>query len=153
MPTELEIIRAREFVRLGTRGKVDLQASKEALAELAAACRKRGIDQALLDLRELHLGPNPMFSPKDLASLVNTFRENGFTRQQRLALLYRLDPHRRARMFAFIAVLHGWCVQAFDDYEAALNWLSGLEGESVEAETQAKSKSKTVDRAKRISVN
>lgn len=146
MPTELQIIRAQEFVRLGTRGKADVQASKAALALLAAACWKRGINQALLDLREVHLGPKPVFSPKDLAALVNTFHEIGFTHKQRLAVLYRLDPHRRARMFAFIAILHGWNVQAFNSYEAALTWLSRVEPEPKE-------EAESAHRAKRVPVH
>jgi hypothetical protein len=122
---ELQIIRANEFIRLGPRGKFDLKASKAALAELAGACCKRGINQALMDLRALQPGPKPVFSPNDLAVLVNTFREMGFTHRQRLAVLYRSDPHHRARLFAFIAKLRGWSVQAFDDFEKALAWLSG----------------------------
>jgi formylglycine-generating enzyme len=135
MPTELQIIRAQEFVRLGAQGKIDLQASKAALATLAAACWKRGINQALLDVRAVQPGAKPVFSPKDLTVLVGTFREIGFTHKQRLAVLYTSDPHRRARMFAFIAILHGWSVQAFESYEDAVTWLSGAESEVSEAET------------------
>ena len=126
---ELQIIRAQEFIRLGAQGRLDLDASKAVLAELAGACWKRGINQALLDLRALQPGPKPVFSPSDLVTLVNTFREIGFTHQQRLAVLYRSDPHRRARLFASIAKLRGWKVQAFDDFEAAVVWLSGAEPE------------------------
>jgi hypothetical protein len=136
MPFELQIIRAREFIRLGPHGKFDLKASKAVLAELAAACRKRGINQALLDLRALHPGAKPVFSPDDLAVLVNTFREFGFTHRQRLALLYSSDPHHRARLFAFIAKLRGWCVQAFDSFEEAVTWLSGGGPESSGVETE-----------------
>ena len=124
MPIELQIIRASEFVRLGAQGHFDLAASKAALAVLVGACRKRGINQALLDLRALRPGPKPVFSPADLIELVNTFREVGFTRQQRLAILYQSDPHRRARLFAFLSTLHGWRVQAFGDFEKAIFWLS-----------------------------
>jgi hypothetical protein len=125
MPLELQIIRASEFVRLGAQGHFDLTASKAALAELAAACRKRGIHQALMDLRALHPGPKPVFSPADLIELVNTFREVGFTHEQRLAILYQSDPHHRARLFAFLSIVRGWNVQAFGDFEQALTWLSG----------------------------
>jgi hypothetical protein len=134
MPMELQIIRAHEFIRLGARGHFDLKASKLALAELAGACWKRGINQALLDLRALHPGPKPVFSPKDLATLVSTFREIGFTHQQRLAILYGSDPHHRATMFAFIAKMRGWSVQAFDDFEQAFIWLSSGEEPKAEAE-------------------
>ena len=109
---EIQIIRAQEFVRLGAKGRFDLKASKAVLAQLAAACCKRGINQALLDLRALQPGPKPMFSPNDLVRLVNTFREIGFTHKQRLAVLYSSDPYHRARLFAFIAKLRGWRVQA-----------------------------------------
>jgi hypothetical protein len=141
---ELQIIRAHEFVRLGPSGRIDLQASKEILAELAAACRKRGINQALLDLRALHVGPKPVFSPNDLAVLVNTFREIGFTHRERLAVLYRSDPHRRARLFSFIATLHGWNVRAFDGFEEAVTWLSGAEPEHWEEEADSTTKATKV---------
>ena len=124
MPLELQIIRAAEFVRLGAHGHFDLAASKAALAVLVGSCRKRGINQALMDLRALQPGPKPVFTRSDLIALVNTFREIGFTEQQRLAILYQSDPHRRARLFAFLSKLHGWTVQAFSDYEEALHWLS-----------------------------
>jgi len=124
MPLELQVIRASDFLRMGAEGHFDLAASKVVLAELAGACRKRGIDRAMLDLRALHPGPKPVFSPTDLAKLVNTFREIGFTQRQRLAVLYSSDPHHRARMFAFIGALRGWHVAAFGDFEEALVWLS-----------------------------
>jgi formylglycine-generating enzyme len=131
---ELQIIRAQEFIRLGAKGRLDLKASKAVLAQLAGACWKRGINQALLDLRALHPGPKPVFSPKDLAALVNTFHKIGFTRRQRLAVLYSSDPHLRARLFAFIATVRGWNVQAFDDFEAAVTWLAGAGEPPPEAE-------------------
>ena len=124
MPLELQIIRASEFIRLGAQGHFDLAASKAALAELAGACRKRGLNQALLDLRALHPGPKPVFSPADLIALVNTFPEIGFSHQERLAILYHSDPHHRARLFAFLSTVRGWSVRAFDNFEEALHWLS-----------------------------
>ena len=137
---ELQIIRAQEFIRLGAQGKFDLKASKAVLAQLAAACRKRGINQALVDLRALHPGPNPVFSPDDLLALVKTFHEIGFTRQQRLAVLYSSDPHLRTRLFAFIAIVRGWKVQAFDDFEKAVTWLAGAEEPTAEPEATPKAK-------------
>jgi hypothetical protein len=124
MPLELQIIRAAEFIQVGTHGTFDLTASKDALATLAGACRKRGINLALLDLRDVRPGPRPVFAPSDLASLVSAFPEMGFGRHQRLAILYQSDPHKRARLFAFLSSMHGWNVQAFGDFERAMIWLS-----------------------------
>jgi hypothetical protein len=60
----------------------------------------------------------------ELAALVGTFREAGFTRQQRLAILYCQDVHGGIRNFAFISRLRGLHVQAFNDFEGAFHWLS-----------------------------
>ena len=133
MPVELQIIRAQEFIRLGATERLDLAASKLVLAALARACRKRGIGRALLDLRGVTPGATPKFAPSDLAALVNTFGEAGFTVTDRLAVLYGSDPHRRARLFAFLGTMHGWNVAAFGNFEEALLWLS----ESSPAPTQA----------------
>src|SRR5262245_3274240 len=132
MPLELQIIRASEFVRLGARGHLNFTGSKAALAELAQACRKRGVDRALLDLRELPVAPKPLFTPAQLAALVSTFREAGFARQQRLAVLYRSDPHHGARLFAFISRMRGWQVRAFGEFEEALFWLSAEKSRRIE---------------------
>ena len=129
---DLQLIRANEFVRMGARGLLNFAASKSALEDMAAACRKRGVDRALLDLRDLPIPTTPLFTPAQLGALVETFREAGFGRNQRLAVLYREDPHHGARMFAFISALKGWQVKAFGDFERALLWLS--EGNDVEHE-------------------
>jgi hypothetical protein len=144
MPFELQIIRAREFIRLGAHGKFDMKASKTVLAELATACCKRGINQALLDVRALQPGAKPVFSPDDLVVMVNTFHEIGFTRRHRLAVLYSSDPHHRARLFAFIAKLRGWRVQAFDSFEEAVTWLSGAGPEPSGVETEFTPRAKKV---------
>jgi len=132
MPLELQVIRASEFIRVGTHGQLDVAASKAVLAEIASACRRRGLDRALLDIRDVRPGPIPVFTPQDLAALVDTFREIGFSQAQRLAVLYSADPHKRARLFAFLSTLRGWCVRAFGDYEAALDWLALTGGDDAE---------------------
>jgi len=124
MPIELQIIRACDFIRVGAHGRFDFAASKLALADLANACHKRGINQAMLDLRALKPGPEPVFSPADLASLVYTFHEMGFSKKHWLSVLYSADPHHRARLFAFISRMRGWNVAAFDNFEQALLWLA-----------------------------
>jgi hypothetical protein len=124
MPVELQIIRASEFIRLGAPGRLDLASSREIIQQLARACQRRGIDRALLDLRDVHPGGTPMLSRKELVSLINTFCSSGFSHRLRLVLLYSSDPHHRARMFALISVLRGWNVKASEDFEQALHWLS-----------------------------
>jgi hypothetical protein len=132
MPTDLQIIRAKEFIRLGAHEHLDFEASKQTLKLLAETCRKRGLDRALLDLRDLPVPRTPLLTSAQLAALVGTFKEAGFTRLQRLAVLYKTDPHKGARMFAFIGTFKGWNVRAFPEFEAALLWLSTETGSESE---------------------
>jgi hypothetical protein len=142
MPLELHIIRATDFVVVDPQGHFDLAASKAALALLAGTCRKRGINQALVDLRALQPGPKPVFTPADLVELVNTFKEVGFTHQERLAILYHSDPYKRARLFAFLSTIRGWNVRAFGDFEEALLWLSS--GQETPAQPSPSSAAKAI---------
>ena len=139
MPVELQIIRASEFVRLDPHDLLDFEESKEALQMLAHACRKRKLDCALLDLRTVPVPDRPRFTPTQLAALVQTFREAGFDKPQRLAVLYQSDPHGGARAFAFISRIQGWQVRAFADFEEAVLWLSqGSETHEDEAPVRIK---------------
>jgi hypothetical protein len=124
MPLELQVIQASEFIRLNARAHFNFEASKNALQTLAHACRKRGLDRALLDLRTLPVPAKPQFTPTELAALVSTFRKAGFSRQDRLAVLYSHDVYGGVRKFAFLGRVGGLQVQAFSDFEGALQWLS-----------------------------
>ena len=131
MPVELHVIRASEFVCLDPHELLDFEATKKALQSLAVACHKRGVGCAVVDLRGLPVPSRPQFTKTQLAALVGTFRDAGFSQQQRLAVLYQQDIHGGIRDFAFISRMRGLQVQAFTDFEAALLWLS--EGEKSES--------------------
>src|SRR5258708_3446390 len=104
MPLELQIIRAREFIRLDAHGALEVEQSRAVLKALAEACRKRGNERALLDVRDTCTE----LTPSDLATLVMDFCEIGFPRSQRLAVLHTTDQNFRARLFALISNLRGW---------------------------------------------
>jgi len=133
MPILLQVIQASEFIRWDAHEHLDFETSKEALRGLAMACRKRGLGGALVDLRTLPVPPKPHFTPNELAALVRTFREAGFSRQQRLAVLYHKDVYGGVRNFAFFSRLRGLQVQAFTEFEGALSWLSELPESQVES--------------------
>jgi hypothetical protein len=134
MPLELQIIRAAEFLRMGPKGEFDMVASCAVLAQLAKACRMRGMDRALLDVRKA----TAPLAPKELAALVNIFHEIGFMRNQRLAILHSGDPYRRARTFALISRMRGWKVRAFGDFEEAMAWLSSEKEQASKTHSLAK---------------
>ena len=119
-PMELHLIRFREFGRLDAHGHLDMAESHAVLSRLAQTCRKRGVERSLLDGRDIQTE----LTPDEIATLVRDLAEMGFTRNQRLALLHKGDPHRRAALFALIAKLRGWKIRAFGDFEEAVDWLS-----------------------------
>jgi hypothetical protein len=135
---DLELIRAGEFIRLNATGTFDLTASKLALIRIAHACQKRGIDRAIFDLRELDPLPKARLSRADLTALINSFPYLGFSRTNRLALLYEADPHGRARLFEFITSMHGWQVRGFRNFEDAMFWLWQGDEEDVPAVRRSK---------------
>jgi hypothetical protein len=130
MPVELEIIRACEFVRVGTQGEFDFESTRPVLLILAEACRKRGIDRALMDVR----GATSNLSPDDLAALVNVFSEAVASKRLWLALVHTGDQNYRAKLFAFFSAMRGRKVRAFENFEEALGWLSTLDDVSEEGE-------------------
>lgn len=134
MPTDLQIIRSAEFIRRGTGGHWDFEASKQALAELAYACHKRGIRRALMDLRAIKVKSTPYLSPANVAALVHTFGMMGFGKSDRLAVVYITDPHRNLELFTFLSKMRGWHVAAFDDFGEAIVWLSGGEPGEIDVE-------------------
>ena len=117
---ELHVIRFREFVRLDAHGHLDMAESHAVLSRPAETCRKRGLERSLLDGRDIQTE----LTPDEIAALVRDLAEMGFTRNQRVALLHKGDPQRRAALFALIAKLRGWKIRAFGDFEEAVDWLS-----------------------------
>ena len=124
MPLELQIIRASEFVRVNASEQLDFEASVKALQMLALACRMRGLNSAIVDLRGMPVPSKPQFTTKQLAGLVSAFRQAGFSRHERLAILYSVDVYGGTRTFAFLSRLSGLQVQAFAEFERAFEWIS-----------------------------
>lgn len=132
IPVDLQVIRAKEFICLDPEEHRDFETSKKSLQDLALACRKRGLNRALLDLRGLPVLPKPHFTREQVAELVGTFRAAGFTQKQRLAVLYEHDFYGIIRDFASFSREYGLQVQSFLDYENAMDWLSGRMEDTTE---------------------
>ena len=120
MPVELQIIRAREFVRLGAHGEFDFESTCAALTTLADACRKRGIERALIDIREA----SSNLTPQDLTALVKAFSDAIASSRLWLVVLHTDRQKYRAKLFAFLSAMRNRKVQAFEDFEEGLVWLS-----------------------------
>lgn len=123
MPVEFQVIRASDFVCFDAEEHLDFEASKKVLQELAMACRKRGLECAMVDLRDLPVPPKPRFTRGELVEMAGAFRAAGFSRGQRLAVLYREDVHGTIRDFTEVSRAQGLQVRAFHEFDNAIHWL------------------------------
>ncbi len=119
MPFNLQVVRCEDFIRVGALHRLDVEASRQALAVLAAAMVARGIDRAIVDLRGVQEG----LSTPAILELASTFHEAGFRRGHRLALLHRWDRVAESDFFAASVFRRGWNVGSFDTFEEAFDWL------------------------------
>jgi hypothetical protein len=120
MPVDIQIIRACEFVRMGSHGEFDFDSTHEVLMTLAAACHKRGVERALLDVRN----STSNLTPDDLGKLIRGFSKAVATKRFRLAVLHTEQQNYRATLFAFFGAMVGRKVRASVNFEDALGWLS-----------------------------
>jgi hypothetical protein len=122
MPHNLHIVKTNEFIRLDAHGKPDLEQSRKILSSIAKTFVERGIDCALIDVRDLRAD----MSINDLYRLVHAFPEMGFQPKHRLAVLhrYRAEP---PEVFATLASDEGWNVRSFEEYEDAIEWFTSQE--------------------------
>ena len=119
MAYNLHIVKTTDFIRVDASGKTDFERSYKVLAGVARACVERGIDHALLDIRDLE----GQLTTTELYSLARAFHEMGFRKNHRLAVLHRYRADR-AELFATFAADHGWDVRGFENYEEAMEWFS-----------------------------
>jgi hypothetical protein len=131
MPLNMQVIQTSDFIRQNSEGEYDQQQSLEVLKGVAQVCVERGINCALLDVRDARSD----MKMDDVYQLAQAFKEVGFQKKQRLAMLYRasgperveffgVQPGERAKLFAMCASDDGWNVRAFDDYGKAIEWFA-----------------------------
>jgi hypothetical protein len=130
MPYSIQVIHTDDFLRFaGNKKDVDLAETHRVLSAIARQCIDRGIDCALLDVRQM----TGDLSPTDMYQLALAFHEMGFHKHHRLAILHRsaagqrveffgMRPGALAEFFALCASQEGWNVRAFDKYEEAIEW-------------------------------
>lgn len=123
MPNQLQIVKARDFIRLHTNGTLDFEDTRKVLMQIAQAQLQGGIDRAVLDLR----GSEGKLTITDIYKLAMVFRDAGPHRDDRLALVVRHHKLDRADFFASLAATRGIFVAAFDSYEEAIDWLFSTE--------------------------
>jgi hypothetical protein len=117
---EFHIITSQEFFRLGAHGEVDWSKSLEVLSILVKNFQDRGTNLALLDVRDTETD----LTDEQVESFVNVLKKNGLREEHRVAILHRIRPNPKARVFVEAALDRGFDFGEFTSYEIAVEWLS-----------------------------
>jgi hypothetical protein len=119
MATNFKIIHAREFIRAMPEGRLDFEAYKKLLADLASAASTLSDSHVILDLR---LAPVELpFA--DLELLANEYCSYRGVFPHKLAVVCLPERYDRASFFALCAKNRGLYTKVFTSYEEAMEWL------------------------------
>jgi hypothetical protein len=121
LPTNVKVIRARDFLRAKPNGEANLETAEHLLRDIAQA--GSGLDEfeILVDTREV----SGMLSATDLWTLAERLARYRNTFARRTAVVCPIERFDHARFFSLCAENHGFNIQAFTSYEDAMEWLLG----------------------------
>jgi DNA-binding response OmpR family regulator len=117
----LQIIKAGDFIKSTPTGDLDMEASTQGLAQIAAAGADLQDYTILIDLRDI----KSRLSSADVFELGYNLIKYGETFRRKTAVLARADEDvKQAKFFESVAQTRGFSVRAFTVLEDAMMWLS-----------------------------
>jgi DNA-binding response OmpR family regulator len=120
---KLQIIKAGDFIKSTPTGDLDMNASKEGFAQIAATGTDLQDYTVLIDLRDV----KSRLLKTDINELASELVEYGKTFRRKTAVLARADEDfDQATFFEDAAQHHGFRVKAFTVFEDAIIWLSSI---------------------------
>jgi response regulator RpfG family c-di-GMP phosphodiesterase len=120
---KLQIVKAGDFISSTPTGDLDMKASKEGLAQIAAAGTHLRDYKVLIDLRDV----KSKLSTADIYELAYELADYGETFRRKTAVLARPDEDLdQATFFENAAQNRGFKVRAFTVFENAILWLSSI---------------------------
>ena len=120
MPTQLRIIRAKDFIKATPEGALDLEKSRVLLMQIASAKRLLQDYALILDTRKA----DSKMSAYELWYLAGELQKVDSTFLRKTAILCPDKRFEMAKFFALCAENHGVEMQAFISFEDAMEWLN-----------------------------
>ncbi len=118
--TKISIIPSSEFLTCTTNGEYDLERTRAHFLKLLRVAADTGAENILLDAREAKTRMRAF----EVFSLVEVFDQLAPPFRGRLAILNQpKDAFNRAEFFSLCARHRGFAVDAFQDYQEAVEWL------------------------------
>ena len=121
MAFDIRVVTTRDFLRVNRNGELDLESSRELLANIVRECGKSVRHHVLIDWRRAEATPLPV---SDLFEVAAELEDAGLRVGHKVASLHGTeDELNLGRYFEMFAVEHGFAFQSFTDPSAALDWL------------------------------
>jgi DNA-binding response OmpR family regulator len=120
---KLQIIKAGDFIKSTPTGDLDMKASTQGLAQIAATGTDLHDYTILIDLRDV----KSKMSESDVYELASKLVKYGRTFRRKTAVLIRADGNiSQAAFFENVAHNRGFSVRTFTVFEDAIIWLSSI---------------------------
>ncbi|HMQ78228.1 MAG TPA: hypothetical protein PKE39_05500 [Ignavibacteria bacterium] len=120
MKAEIKFVKTKDFIKTTASGQLSLDQSKKVLKEIAKLNTPDDIHDILVDIRDTISG----LSLSDIYELVTEVGNHRQAFRKKIAILlgsqHDID---KARFLEMCASNRGYNVNAFDDFEEAVNWL------------------------------
>ena len=124
MPANVKVIQATEFIRATPEGHANIERAEELLKEIANAGAGLEDFHVLVDTRHV----TGALTAAELWYLADKLVHYRRTFANKTAILCPVEKFDHSRFFALCAENKGFNVEAFTDYEHAMEWL--LEGDA-----------------------
>lgn len=122
---KIQIVKAGDFIQSTPTGDLDMKASEQGLAQIAATGIELQDYTVLIDLREV----TSQLSTADIYDLGSELAQYGKTFRRKIAVLARDDKDlHQATFFENVAHNRGFEVRAFTVFEDAVTWLWSTAG-------------------------
>lgn len=121
---KLQIIPARDFVKITSKGELDLESSKKRLTKIASVISPLALtdSEILIDTREA----KSKMTAADIWQITAEFAEHRMTFCNKIAILIPQNGFDQTKFFDLCAQNRGFEVGAFTDFEDAINWLTSF---------------------------
>lgn len=123
MPTQIKIVKAKEFIRATPEGQLNYEESVNLLLEIALMAENSSNCNIVIDMRKAE----SIMSVLDLWHLSAFLYEHNKTFSQKTVILYEPMHFDHVEFFALCSQNRGYQLNAFSNYEEAIEWLMGDE--------------------------
>ena len=125
MKVNYKVINAKDFLRIKSTGKPDLEYAKKVLTEIALMSRPPADYEILFDVRDAYGNLNYA----DAYALIAVLGKHRESFRNKIAILARDDEQfDRAHFLELSANYRGFKVGAFTSFEDTINWLQSSGG-------------------------